>query len=85
MKRRKKKKSSLQRRADMKFRKIMRECRREWGDEEVTSSDEDTPTNQISVDAVDSPISEEDYREMLQEHRRKQIRKKVVRGERGEV
>lgn len=90
-----KKKTQVQRRADVKFKRlvhwyelwcqcmcvlvcrIMEECREEWGGGEVTSSDEDTATNQISDEAEVPPISEEEYHRMLRVHHRRRIRKKV--------
>ena len=57
--------------------RIMRECREEWGGGEMTSSDEDTSTNQMADEAVDPPISEEDYLKMLRVHRERQTQKQV--------
>ena len=55
----------------------MQECREEWGGGEVTSSDEDSTTNQISDDALNPPISEEDYQKMLRVHRQRRARREV--------
>ena len=58
--------------------RVMRECRKEWGEGgEVTSSDEDTPTNQTPDESVAPVISDDDYHKMLREHRQAQMRKKV--------
>ncbi|CAI8024304.1 Nuclear factor related to kappa-B-binding protein [Geodia barretti] len=76
--RRRRKRSLLLRRADTKFRRIMRECREEWGEGgEVMSSDEDTLTNQIPDEEEPPFISEEDYRKMLRVHRESQMRKRM--------
>ena len=59
--------------------RVMRECTEEWGEGgEMTSSDEDTPTGEPANEQGPPLISDEDYRRMLQRHKRTQLRKKVL-------
>ena len=44
----------------------------------MTSSDEDTPTGEPANEQGPPLISDEDYRRMLQRHKRTQLRKKVL-------
>ncbi|KAL5500430.1 hypothetical protein EMCRGX_G011990 [Ephydatia muelleri] len=73
-------KNTLQKRAEVKFRRIMAQCRRECGCEGVESSDDEVQSSSDGGGDTceDTPtVTEGDYRRMLRAHYRMKLWKKV--------
>ena len=61
------------------FFRILRECRKEWGQNSSSSDEDEVPrlTNQEAVEAENRPISEQHYKRMLRKHRKRRLLKRV--------